>query len=246
MKIIHMSDLHITEGGIPIWDTDTKYHFDLAIEKIKHEDNIDAIFITGDIADNGSKWAYEYVDLKMQQLGIPTYVCPGNHDWTPQMKQTLRFCKMEPCVEISGWKFILLDSTIPDEDLPEKNRARGVLSKYSLSVIEDIANTSISPICILLHHSPLEPGSWLNKKILENRDEFKSHINGFKNIKLVLFGHVHYPFVESQSKITYVSAPSIGFAFDPNLNKYEIAKGCEGYNLIEVVSDDVLVKTVII
>lgn len=97
MKIIHMSDLHIADKGKPIWDTDTLAHFDAALERIETEENIDAIFITGDIADNGSEWAYEYVDEAMARLGIPTYVCPGNHDWVPNMKNTLKFCQMQ------GW-----------------------------------------------------------------------------------------------------------------------------------------------
>ena len=65
MKIIHMSDLHIADKGKPIWDTDTLAHFDAAVERIRTEVNIDAIFITGDIADNGSKWAYDSSGLNV-------------------------------------------------------------------------------------------------------------------------------------------------------------------------------------
>ena len=34
MRIIHLSDIHIVENGRPIWETDTKLHFDKAINKI--------------------------------------------------------------------------------------------------------------------------------------------------------------------------------------------------------------------
>ena len=48
-----MSDLHIADKGIPIWDTDTLAHFDAAVERIRTEEvNIDAIFITPPIASD--------------------------------------------------------------------------------------------------------------------------------------------------------------------------------------------------
>lgn len=234
MKIIHMSDLHIADKGKPIWDTDTLAHFDAALERIETEENIDAIFITGDIADNGSEWAYEYVDEAMARLGIPTYVCPGNHDWVPNMKNTLKFCQMPRAVKIGSWDFILLDSTMLDPDIPSKNRARGYITDDDLSSLNLIADKSDCPICILLHHSPIEPGGWMNRKLLENRDEFKSIIEQYNMIKLVLFGHIHYPLIESTNNIIYSSAPSIGFAFDKDLPKYQILDGAEGYNVIYI------------
>ena len=39
-----MSDLHITEYGSEIWKTDTKSHFDRAIEQISQIDDIDCIW----------------------------------------------------------------------------------------------------------------------------------------------------------------------------------------------------------
>lgn len=35
MRIIHISDIHLENHGLPIWNTDTKLHFDKAIKKIQ-------------------------------------------------------------------------------------------------------------------------------------------------------------------------------------------------------------------
>lgn len=244
MKIIHISDLHIADNGAPIWDTDTCAHFDMAIRRISAERDVDAIFITGDIADNGSVWAYEYVDRAMALIGIPTYVCPGNHDWLPNMHMTMNYCQMRRNIKIGDWNFILLDSTMVDPDDPTKNRARGSLKDEDLEYIEQSSNESESSICLVMHHSPIEPGGWMNKKLLENRVAFKNLISTLQQVKLVLFGHVHYPMIEKCASAIYASAPSVGFAFDKNLPKYQISSGDEGYNILHIEGNDVRIQRI--
>jgi len=80
MKIIHMSDMHLMKDGLPIWDTNTMDHFNKSIDIIRGMNNIDAIIVTGDLSNDGSRWTYQYVDQMFFSLGIPTYCCPGNHD----------------------------------------------------------------------------------------------------------------------------------------------------------------------
>lgn len=234
MKIIHMSDIHIADRGEPIWDTDTRAHFDKAIEKISQEKDIDAIFITGDIADKGAIWSYEYVDKAMSKLGIPTYVCPGNHDWIPNMCERLKYCKKVKSEIIGDWRFVFLDSTIIDPDDVTQNKARGYFKDADKYYIEFTSQECDHPTCILLHHSPIEPGGWMNKKLLENRDQFKEFISSQKNVKLVLFGHIHYSMTETHDGVLYSSAPSIGFAFDKDMPKYQIIDHQEGYSIIHI------------
>ena len=244
MKIIHMSDLHIADNGKPIWETDTRAHFDMAIKRIAREQDIDAILISGDIADKGSVWAYDYVDKAMASLGIPTYICPGNHDNLSNMMHVMKFCKVNGEVMIGDWKFVILDSTIPDLDDPSRNRARGELKSQDLHYIEHVASNSDSPICIVLHHSPIEPGGWMNKKLLENREEFKERISKLERVKLVLFGHIHYPMTQHLKSAIYSSAPAIGFAFDKDLPKYQICDGNEGYSILHITGDNAEIQRV--
>ena len=242
MKIIHLSDIHIADNGIPIWGTDTRAHFDKAIQQISTESDVDAVFITGDIADDGSIWAYEYVDKTMGNLGIPTYVCPGNHDWLPNMRMTMKYCQMRRNIKIGDWNFIFLDSTMVDPDDPTKNRAKGSLKDEDMEYIEQSANEPKSSLCLVMHHSPIEPGGWMNRKLLENRVAFKNLISRLQQVKLVLFGHVHYPMVERYAGAIFASAPSVGFAFDKDLPKYQISSGDEGYNILHIGGDSIQVQ----
>ena len=62
MRIVHMSDLHLTKDGIPIWETNTMDHFNKSIEIIRGMKDLDAIVVTGDISNDGSEWTYRYAD----------------------------------------------------------------------------------------------------------------------------------------------------------------------------------------
>ena len=80
MRIIHLSDIHLENNGVPIWETDTMCHLNKAINIIKSLANVDVIVVSGDLSNDGSRWTYEYIDEIFETTGIPTICCPGNHD----------------------------------------------------------------------------------------------------------------------------------------------------------------------
>ena len=246
MRIIHMSDLHLTKDGGPIWETNTMEHFNQSIDIIRGLQKIDAILITGDVSDDGSEWTYQYADRLFSTLGIPTLCCPGNHDSLKMMLEEYKpsFCKfLPPSSIIDGWKIVMLNSVIPADENPDQNKARGFLSDESLDYVIQELEEGL-PTIIALHHPPLEPGGWLNRRLLENRDEFNHTINRYPNARLVIYGHIHYFSDVQKGHIRYSSSTSVGFAFDINLPKFQIANGCEGFNLIEIENDLVKIKNI--
>jgi len=246
MRIIHMSDLHLTKDGGPIWETNTMEHFNQSIDIIRGLQKIDAILVTGDVSDDGSEWTYQYADRLFSTLGIPTLCCPGNHDSLKMMLEEYKpsFCKfLPPSSIIDGWKIVMLNSVIPADENPDQNKARGFLSDESLDYVIQELEEGL-PTIIALHHPPLEPGGWLNRRLLENRDEFNQTINRYPNARLVIYGHIHYFSDVQKGHIRYSSSTSVGFAFDINLPKFQIANGCEGFNLIEIENDLVKIKNI--
>ena len=236
MRIIHMADLHLTKDGCPIWETNTMKHFNQSIDIIRGMQDIDAIVVTGDISDDGSEWTYQYADRLFSTLGIPTYLCPGNHDSLKVMLDEYKpsFYQTQPSsLKIKGWKLVMLNSVAPADEDPNQNKARGFLSVESMDYIKSELEEGI-PTILALHHPPLEPGGWLNRKLLENRDIFNQTIQSYSNARLVIYGHIHYFTEVQQGHIRYSSSTSVGFAFDKNLPKFQIADGLEGFSLIEI------------
>jgi 3',5'-cyclic AMP phosphodiesterase CpdA len=54
MRIVHISDIHLTENGTEIWGINTLEHFQKAIHKIKEMDGLDGIIVSGDLSNDGS------------------------------------------------------------------------------------------------------------------------------------------------------------------------------------------------
>lgn len=241
MKLVHISDIHLVENGNVIWGTDTKLHFDRAIDKINSIKDIDAIFVSGDLADDGSLWAYQYIDEAFKSLRIPTYCCPGNHDNIEFMLNDFKpsFIETREHVTIKDWDFYLFNTAV-------KGMARGFLTEEKLKSIKEIISSTNRPIGFIFHHPPIEPGGWLNRRLLEDRDNFNSLISNCPNVKLVLFGHIHYHLKQTINKVLYSSATAIGYAFDKELPKFQIADGKEGFNLIEISNELINIKNILI
>lgn len=229
MKIAHLSDIHLTENSRIIWGADTMSHFNKAISKLSEQKSIDAIIISGDLSDDGSNWSYDYLDSAFSKLGVPTYCCMGNHDSFDNFPR-MKYIKHVNSFLFGGWKFLLFNTVIKDEAEPSKNKSRGLLKEETVKSLKTEINDDV-PIAIFLHHPPIEPGGWLNRRLLDNRDVFNELIKG-SNVKLVGFGHIHYEMKSIINNILYTSAPSIGFGFDKELPKFQISDGSEGFDII--------------
>lgn len=234
MKLIHISDIHLTENGREIWGVNTLNQFSKTIQKIKELDGIDSIVVSGDLSNDGTRWTYEFIDKAFAEIGIPTFCCPGNHDNLAEFYHGYRplFYKNNETFELCGWNFIMLNSAV-------LGMSRGYFNSDKLSNLLQKIKGSIA---VVLHHPPIEQEGWLNRKLLENRDEFNDiihHTTG--DIRLVLYGHTHYHTNETISGIVYSSAPSISFAFNP---KFEIAKGEEGFNIIEIDKNKITINNI--
>ena len=105
-------------------------------------------------------------------------------------------------------------------------------------------STDNAPTIIAFHHPSVEPGGWLDRKLLEDRDSFNQYITQKNNVKLVLYGHSHYAISHKIGATIFSSAPSIGFAFNKELPKFQIAKGEEGFNIIEIEGECISIKTI--
>lgn len=239
-RILHISDIHLTEHGAPIWGVNTMEHLHTLVDRIKSHSNIDAIIISGDLSNDGTRWTYEYADGVFSQLGIPTYVCMGNHDNSVSFNIYTQFCRNVREFQIEDWGILFINSVIPDTDNPEKNKARGHVDIEQLSFIKE-TSSKYKNVAIVLHHPPIETGGWLDRRILENRKEFIEYVEACGNVRLVMYGHIHCHTNYVQRGVQYTSAPAVSYAFDNRLPKFEIDYGAEGYNLIEIEKDEISV-----
>lgn len=238
MKLIHISDIHLTENGREIWGVNTLDHFHRSIQKIKELKDVNGIVVSGDLSDDGSQWTYKYIDRTFAEVGIPTFCCPGNHDNLDEFYHGYKpsFYKNSEIFELYGWTFIMLNSAVT-------GMSRGFFNPDTLS---RLIQQSSGLVAVVLHHPPIEQEGWLNRKLLENRNVFNEIIRKAQNVKLVLYGHTHYHAENVVNGIIYSSASSTGFAFHPYLPKFEIAHAKEGFSVITLEGNNINIENILI
>ncbi|SCE26905.1 Calcineurin-like phosphoesterase [Streptomyces sp. SolWspMP-sol7th] len=85
MLLAHLSDLHLdgTERAAA--------RARAAVDRVRAAgDAVDALLVTGDLADHGAESEYEEVAAVLAGLPFPVLTCPGNHDERRAYRKVLR------------------------------------------------------------------------------------------------------------------------------------------------------------
>ncbi|MEV4545668.1 metallophosphoesterase [Micromonospora echinaurantiaca] len=153
---------------------------------------VDAILITGDIADHGQVAEYELA-AKLFASPRPVLVCPGNHDVRDAYRRGLLGeadggdGPINSRHDVGGATFLLADSSIPGRDnghLDEETM--GWLREQLASVAADV------PVFIAFHHPPVA----LHHPVIDDMrllpvDPLAELVAAHPQIVAVLTGHFH-------------------------------------------------------
>ena len=96
MKIVQLSDLHLTAGGEALFGSSPRERLELAIDSIlQNHADADFCLLTGDLADAGSETAYGALADALRRLPMPAHLlldtvetgapwgtyCAGRQEW---------------------------------------------------------------------------------------------------------------------------------------------------------------------
>jgi Icc protein len=199
--------------------------------------DVDCILITGDIAHRGEYESYLLVDELLRDISIPIYWLQGNHDYSEVMLQVAKKVKIQSdrSFHIGSTKFILLQTVVRDEDDLSKNKARGYLFDYELKFLNrELEEDNFEQCVVALHHAPVLSNSWMDKRILDNREEFISILEQYPKVKVVLYGHQHIAQQSVQNGVAYISAPPVAYHFNPNGEKFSLLDNKSGYAILDI------------
>jgi 3',5'-cyclic-AMP phosphodiesterase len=195
--IAQISDSHITiKNGVI--DLNAKQALERAINYINQlSETPDVVLLTGDCADSGDMAEYQQVQELLNQLPMPAYVIPGNHDDRKQMlevfgtqgKNSLEGF-MQYVIDDGPLRLIALDTNIPGRD-------EGQLCNDRLAWLEaQLREEPSRPTVIFMHHPPFSTGvAIVDAMGLMNADAFGNLIEQHKQVEAILSGHVHSTFV---------------------------------------------------
>jgi 3',5'-cyclic-AMP phosphodiesterase len=153
---------------------------------------VDALLVTGDIADHGDPAEYEEAARLLATLPLPVLTCPGNHDARPAYRKALLG---EPATDepinrlhhVAGTAILMCDATIPGRD-------EGLLDPRTLDwltrTLGELPATTRTLIAfhqppVTLHH-PLPDASRLGRP-----QDLAGLLATHPGVAAVLTGHAH-------------------------------------------------------
>lgn len=228
MKIIHISDIHLTVPGEEMGGLDPHVRFARALADVvaQHSDAA-RIIITGDLAHWGEQEAYAALKQAVVDVPIPVRLMIGNHDDRAAFRAVFEGHPVDEAgfvnhaETIGGVRFLYLDSVGEQTHAGHFCAARRAWLEAELATCERAR--------IFLHHNPMTVGLPAEDKIAlvaEDRAPFLALVRAFAaKIDYIHFGHVHAPIHGCFAGVPFASVPSTGNQSIPDLQETELLKG---------------------
>ena len=200
MLVAHTSDFHVFSGKpetslvrLDAAEAARKVINDIA----NFAPRIDAVMITGDLADGGSAQDYALVKEILSPIDVPIFTVPGNHDaragFRAAFEDTLPFVpgvKLDYATVCGDLRIIGLDTMI-------EGQIHGGLDENQIEWLgEHLAEPTDLLTLILMHH-PAFPSTItkLDQMALQGgHAKFEKLIAGFVGPLRILSGHIHRPY----------------------------------------------------
>jgi Icc protein len=234
MQILQITDPHLygsATARLRGVETDSSLRAALA-DAIARVPNYEAMLVTGDLVQDDKSG---YLRFRSYFGGIkkPVLCIPGNHDEPEAMRRELTGAPFEICGahEIGDWVFVMLDSYDPGS-------VGGRLTKNELARLDDALARSPKHAMVCLHHHPITMGSrWLDSVGLADADEFWRIVDAHKQVRAVVWGHVHQAFDGKRGDVRLFATPSTGAQFLPKSDRYAVDSRPPAYRSFELHAD---------
>ncbi len=201
----------------------------------------DAVLVTGDIVQDDPA-GYSHFRRLFASLGMPVLCIPGNHDEPTIMSRELRGAPfvVGGHVDMGAWRIVLLDSCKPGS-------ASGLLSESSLAALEESLAAAQNRHCMVcLHHHPIAMDSrWLDRVGLENAAEFLQIIDRHRNVRAVVWGHVHQSYDGLRNGVRLLATPSTCAQFVPHAADFAVDRRPPAFRTLGLHADGSLLTEVV-
>jgi len=194
----------------------------------------DAVLVSGDIVQDESRAGYQLFRAEMKELGVKVLCLPGNHDDPKLMDEILTGEPFHFCgsIRLGKWSLILLNTFLTGED------AGGLGGRRLQALAAALKEHESQNVLVCMHHQPLNMGSaWLDGVGLRDADQFLEVIDAHRNIRAVLWGHVHQASDRTRGSVRFLSAPSTCSQFLPSSDFFAIDSRPPGMRWLTLHAD---------
>ena len=228
--IIQISDTHLmNRDDLEFVHMNPEHSFHAVMEHIQQQyPHADAIIHTGDLAQVPVEETYARYVSYMQQLGIPFYQIPGNHDNTDYFPFHHNQNKVH-AIHFGKWSIILLNSAVRD-------KTDGWIEDEQLQQLDQLLSTLHTQFVIVAcHHHPFEMNSkWIDQLKLKNSNSLTEILSQHDHVKAVICGHVHQDSLTEWHNIQFFSTPSTSVQFKPLSENFALDEQAPGFRVLHL------------
>lgn len=154
----------------------------------------DVVLATGDLVNDGFPEEYDHLEAVVEELEIPLFVVPGNHDDRTEVRR--RFADHVPpgepdtpiCYVVDDYpvRLVALDTTVPGAH-------GGRIGRRQLDWLDRaLAAAPERPTIVFQHHPPFRTGiEWMDAVGLEDAIAEAEVVRQHPQVMAVVCGHVH-------------------------------------------------------
>jgi len=249
--IAHVSDTHLLHGGAPLGGVaDTVGALEQVVAQLSRlGDRLDAVIVTGDVADLGEPDAYRIARATLEPLAESTGArlvwVMGNHDERDAFRAGLldEPPSAEPVhgvFDLDGLRIITLDTTVTGYH-------HGGFDDAALAWLDEaLAEPAPDGTILAMHHAPIAtPLALMDLLELRRQDELAEVLHG-RDVRLILGGHLHYPTNGTFAGIPVSVAGAVAYTMDLSAPPRELV-GVDGGRSMTLVHlrDDAFVTSVV-
>lgn len=248
MKLIQITDIHLTTPGQTIGGKDPNANFDRALDHALglHPDT-EAVVITGDLSDWGDEGDYLRLKDRLARTDAPVHLCIGNHDDReaflqvfPEYRDDAGFA--QSVVPLSEGHALLLDTWEGGTHAGSYCEARAAWLDRTLAGLP-------GPVWIFLHHNPVPMGIGpMDRIMMLDAARLGDVLEGHRaKIGHIFHGHCHLPLAGSFRGIPFSAPRGTNHAGWPDFGEGRFLAGCdlfESYAVIQIRRGDVMVHMI--
>ncbi|GII63311.1 3',5'-cyclic adenosine monophosphate phosphodiesterase CpdA [Sphaerisporangium krabiense] len=185
ITLAHVSDVHIDGSPRSVERTE---------RVVRHVSRlagpIDAVLVTGDIADHGAADEYE-IARELLRFPYPSIVCPGNHDSRAEFRKVFLgeasggAEPVDQVLQVGDVTVALCDSSVP-------GRNEGRLEDGTLRWLAGVLGAAPGPVLIGMHHQPVPVAiPYVDEIGLLEPERLEELVRAHPRVAGVLVGHAH-------------------------------------------------------
>jgi len=243
MKLVHISDIHLTCPGERMGGLDPHRRFAQALDVVRtNHSDADRIIITGDLTHWGEPEAYTALNGALTDLPCPVRLLMGNHDDRSNFLDTFPDQPRDEngfvnyAEDMDDTRLIYLDTTAPRTHAGHFCVDRIAWLQAQLE--------SCTRARLFMHHNVMTLGKPAEDKIAlvpEDRPAFTDLLKRFASkIDYLHFGHIHAVCTGTYCGIPFASVRSTGNQSLPDFTEPELLHGgplAPSFAIIEAGAD---------